>query len=785
MTSSHPRAEAQAQSQVPNQHPNLDHLPSQIASEDKIRDVRISPDGSLILYQVTEFYRSGNRTLSALWIAETNKENSAVQLTSGEFNDRGGIFHPDGTRILFLSDREAPGKASHIYTLALGQPPLVDYRGYHRDGTPGDDAKPEPRILTSEFNRVQGFEISPDGNQVAFSSPDESTPEQVKKVQEKNDAKVVDSKDGFPRLRVYDFRSDKVRTLENIRRDRYIEAFTWDPASQNLLYRLRKGREVEYTEVEVLLESISVVDENAEPESQGSYPRSPSGPNIWLTQTHSATLQNFESQNILDARALSIHGLPMDQRSANCLFGDDEDAVRILRVYGTRHPAKNTSPAQPPETQGSFYTTATGTDGDLILCQIKHARMAAEVSRGTDTSVQIVTPNLTNSTTSTNTFSTPRNSGALIEYDKFTLFQTCDDAIWFNSWDARCVSDAPDSQTVTCTFAAVLSSGPRHEPPNVWSGQIQVPVDNNGRIQADNISPFSMSQGNLTKLSDHSKWLVEAPALHTEVIHWKTTDGTELSGLVRFPPGYTSSSCPSLPTLLFIHGGPYRRDIPDYMPYFCNWRELGAFAGYLTISPNYRGSQGRGHTFAASASAGIGVYDWPDCESMVDEVVKRGWADPERLGVAGWSHGGSLAAWGVTQSKTRYKAAVIGGGATDWEEMVMESGSPELEAAIGGISPWTHPETSITTFVSERKTSPVHNVIGVNTAVLILHGERDERIPIGQAYGFYRGLKRFATPRGREAAQLVVYPREPHGFVERRHAQDVMERAVVHLKTYI
>jgi hypothetical protein len=75
------------------------------------------------------------------------------------------------------------------------------------------------------------------------------------------------------------------------------------------------------------------------------------------------------------------------------------------------------------------------------------------------------------------------------------------------------------------------------------------------------------------------------------------------------------------------------------MPYFCNWRELFASAGYLTISPNYRGSQGRGSTFAATANAGIGLYDWPDCESMVDEVIRRGWADSDRLGVAGWSHG--------------------------------------------------------------------------------------------------------------------------------------------------
>lgn len=85
-----------------------------------------------------------------------------------------------------------------------------------------------------------------------------------------------------------------------------------------------------------------------------------------------------------------------------------------------------------------------------------------------------------------------------------------------------------------------------------------------------------------------------------------------------------------------------------------------------------------------------------------------------------------------------------------------------LQVAIGQSPPWLHPR-STSTFTSERKTSPIHNVEGVTTAILILHGEKDERVPLGQARGFYWGLKRCAAPKGRETAQLVVYPREPHG----------------------
>lgn len=105
------------------------------------------------------------------------------------------------------------------------------------------------------------------------------------------------------------------------------------------------------------------------------------------------------------------------------------------------------------------------------------------------------------------------------------------------------------------------------------------------------------------------------------------------------------------------------------MPYFCNWRELCASAGYLTISPNYRGGQGRGHLFATTANAGIGVYDWPDCESMVDEVIARGWADSEKLGVAGWSHGRSTYAFNacfchfankIKKKKNHYRRIVDG-----------------------------------------------------------------------------------------------------------------------------
>ncbi|KAF5357248.1 hypothetical protein D9756_006666 [Leucocoprinus leucothites] len=758
-----------SQSQVPDfqTNPRLDpgHTPTFIASQPKVRDVRVSPDGKLILYQVTQFYRPTDRTISTLWLAETNKPQSAIPLTSGKFNDRSGIFHPDGTRILFLSDRQTPGKGSVVYSLSLGQTPFVDHQtSYHRgDGNAGNlvdenhevtaavpdsvdevvncskgSAIPEPTILTSKFSKkgVQGFEISPSGKLLAFSSPDESSPNDQLKIQEKNDAVVIGSKGGFSRLRVYDFASDSIRTLDNVATDKQLEGFTWSAHSKEILYRLRQNRGTEWSEFEVALESISVVEEDAKPKSLGSYPRSPAGSNIWLSSGHIASLQNYEPENVLDARTLHVRHLPTSsfQSTPERIYGVNEDAVRILRAHVPQNDEEGKS-----TNQNDF--------------------LAVEVSHDTDSHIDIIT-----FSPSSQTYTS-----------KFTLFRTSSDAIWFNSWDAKRIINPSDPTSITYVFAAVLSSGPRHEPPNAWSGTIQVRLDDKGNeeIVSGGVLPLSRSNGNLTLLSNHLTWLSKAPVLKTEVIHWKSKDGVELSGLVRFPPGYNHSADGRLPTILFLHGGPYRRDIPDYMPYYCNWRELCASAGYLTISPNYRGSQGRGHSFAYSANAGVGVYDWMDCDSMVDEVVKRGWADESRLGVAGWSHGGSLTAWGVTQTKTRYKAAVVGAGATNWEGMVMESASPELEAAIGGSPPWptqnpNHNHSlkdSTFAFKSSRKSSPIHNLPGITTSILILHGERDERVPTGQAYGFYRGLKRCAAPKGKEGAQLVVYPREPHGWV--------------------
>ena len=91
---------------------------------------------------------------------------------------------------------------------------------------------------------------------------------------------------------------------------------------------------------------------------------------------------------------------------------------------------------------------------------------------------------------------------------------------------------------------------------------------------------------------------------------------------------------------------------------------------------------GRGHAFAAAAHAGMGTVDWSDCESMLDEAIKLGLADPKRLGIGGWSQGGFMTAWGVTATKNRFRAGVMGAGVSDWGQLAAESDLPEFEVCF-------------------------------------------------------------------------------------------------------
>jgi dipeptidyl aminopeptidase/acylaminoacyl peptidase len=252
------------------------------------------------------------------------------------------------------------------------------------------------------------------------------------------------------------------------------------------------------------------------------------------------------------------------------------------------------------------------------------------------------------------------------------------------------------------------------------------------------------------------------PLGRTELLRWKSTEGFEIEGLLTLPPGHEKGR--KLPLLLNVHGGP----AGVFSQTFIASRglyPLAAFAarGYAVLRPNPRGSSGHGKEFRHANRKDWGGGDYRDLMAGVDEAVARGIADPERLGVMGWSYGGFMTSWTITQTK-RFKAASVGAGVTNLMSFNGTSDIPGFIPDYFGAESWEDLELY-------RKHSALFQVKGVTTPTLILHPEADVRVPISQGYELYNALKRQGVP-----VRMVTYPRQGHGPTEPKFVLDIGER---------
>jgi dipeptidyl aminopeptidase/acylaminoacyl peptidase len=255
-----------------------------------------------------------------------------------------------------------------------------------------------------------------------------------------------------------------------------------------------------------------------------------------------------------------------------------------------------------------------------------------------------------------------------------------------------------------------------------------------------------------------------------EVFNWERV-GFELDGILIWPPG-KSRADGRLPLIVSIHGGPYGRWAHGFL--FNRFGRWLAQQGYLVFLPNPRGGSGHGQAFAESVLHTVGNDDYLDIMDGVDRLVAQGVADPERLGLGGWSQGGFMTAWIVGHS-TRFKAGIMGAGVSDWGMMIATSDIPAYEQLMGGGNPYEG--VGPHTFDAQ---SPISFLSNVTTPVLVAHGEKDERVPLSQGTFFHRGLLRYGVP-----TELVVYPREPHGILERQHQIDLAERMAAWFRCWI
>jgi dipeptidyl aminopeptidase/acylaminoacyl peptidase len=190
------------------------------------------------------------------------------------------------------------------------------------------------------------------------------------------------------------------------------------------------------------------------------------------------------------------------------------------------------------------------------------------------------------------------------------------------------------------------------------------------------------------------------------------------------------------------------------------------------LLPNPRGSLGRGREFTAANHDDLGGMDFDDVQRGIDYLIEQGIADPVRIGIAGWSYGGFLAAWAITQSD-RFKAAICGAAVTNWPSKVGTTDiRPFNEERFAGP---LHEKPD-----SAWERSPIRYLGKITTPTLVVHGEADPRVPLSQGLELYLGLRAMGVP-----TDFITYPRQQHAFHEKAHQRDIIGRIIGWFRKYL
>lgn len=274
------------------------------------------------------------------------------------------------------------------------------------------------------------------------------------------------------------------------------------------------------------------------------------------------------------------------------------------------------------------------------------------------------------------------------------------------------------------------------------------------------VLPLSGGAGPVRR-TDHNPQVRHFALGRAETMRWKGRDGMEIEGLVYYPPDHDRSR--RYPMLANIHGGPSGVWTEAFPGASGNMAHVWAGAGWVVFLPNVRGSSGYGERFLAANVRDWGRGDYQDIQTGIDTLVARGVADPARLGQTGWSYGGYMTAWTLTQTD-RFKAVMVGAGLTNMYSMYSTNDLQTVLEDYFGAAPWAD-------FDAYWNASAMKYITQARTPTLILHGANDQRVPVGQAQELYQGLRRNGV-----TVDLVFYPREGHGLSEPRHQLDRMRR---------
>ena len=251
-------------------------------------------------------------------------------------------------------------------------------------------------------------------------------------------------------------------------------------------------------------------------------------------------------------------------------------------------------------------------------------------------------------------------------------------------------------------------------------------------------------------------------------LHW-TSDGMSIQGWLIYPKDYDPSR--RYPMVVVVHGGPAIAGRTGWPEQFFNTYELSAH-GYFVLNPNPRGSLGRGEKFTQANVKDFGYGDFRDILAGVDEVVKTFPVDSNRIGITGWSYGGYMTMWAVTQTD-RFRAAVAGAGLSNWQSYYGQNDIDEWMIPYFGATVYDDPAVY-------AKSAPMNFIKNVKTPTLVVVGERDGECPAPQSREFWHALQTLGVE-----TQLVIYAGEGHVFNQPEHQRDVMERTIAWFDHYL
>ncbi|PYS45405.1 MAG: peptidase S9 family protein [Acidobacteria bacterium] len=341
----------------------------------------------------------------------------------------------------------------------------------------------------------------------------------------------------------------------------------------------------------------------------------------------------------------------------------------------------------------------------------------------------------------------------------------------FESDGKSVIALVTDDRSVYPIFVGPHGSLRLLEPP-VFVSSLSIGGNRTVVISGNDAKPteiYAMEGKSLRQITHQNDALMnELQIAQTEDVNFKSKDGTEVHGLLTYPVGYIKGA--KVPLLLRIHGGPNGQDQHS----FAIERQVFAANGYAVLAVNYRGSSGRGQKYSRSIFADWGHYEVEDLEAGVDHVIAMGVADPDRLGVGGWSYGGILTDYMIA-TDTRFKGATSGAGTAftvafyGTDQYIIQ-----YDYEIG--PPWN--PKSWETYV--KISYPFLHADRIKTPTLFLGGERDFNVPVQGGQQMYQALRSLGVE-----TQLVIYPNEFHGITRPSYVRDRYERYLAWYDKYV